>query len=132
MKMQILFLTALLAGCRINHEDLVFSGEILNAETDGSLIIEGGEKYIRIDVWFRVVDALQSKLKENDEILIEYRIMRTKPDIESLSADKDVLLNWEFHKGNVMRVFAKFIDGKYIEKIYSVQQVYIEKWNNPR
>jgi hypothetical protein len=111
--------------------DITFIGEVLHAETDGKLIDVDGEKYVILKAVFRVIDIKSASVKREGEIEIEYHIMRTSPDIESLKVDPKSLcqlLSWEFHKGNWLRVVAEYLNGKHVDKIYSVQELLVDKW----
>jgi hypothetical protein len=107
--------------------DIVFIGEVVSAKTDGKLIVDNGEKYVKVDAVFRVVEIIRGASEERTgEIEIEYRIMRTDPDHESLKVDKkslQQLLNLEFKPGNWHKILATYINKKHITKIFSVQQL---------
>jgi hypothetical protein len=104
--------------------DIEFMGEVVSANTNGEEVLEGNEKYVKIVVVFSVVKS--SMLKVGDRIEVEYHIMRTTPDIESVQSDKNSLLNWTFHEGNVIKVQAKRSGKIYIDCIYSIQELNIE------
>ena len=107
------------SNMKSNGNELVFTGKIINAKSNGVMVYENNEKFVVVKVKFINIDT-------NEKIWVEYHIIRTNPDIESVKIDRESLFNWTFRRGNTYHIRANNVFGKYIEKIYSVQELYFE------
>jgi len=118
-KMNESFFKKKISGTESDGNELVFIGKIINVRSNGIVVSKNNERFVIVNVNFVNIDT-------NERIWIEYHIMRTNPDIESVKIDRESLFNWTFRIGNIYHVRAKNVFGKYIEEIYSVQELYFE------
>ena len=117
----------LFIGCGM-YSNIEFLGEIKSANTDGNIIVENDEKVVKVMVIFRVISS-EVRLT-SDEILIVYYINITNPDSETIDINRDSLLKWTFHTGNIFKVRATRKNGVLMEQVFSEQDLGIVQWAN--
>jgi len=108
-------------------ESVTFDGIIENAIVKKEIVSENtGSRYVKVIVEYKPITIYSGQRKE--KYFIEYHYFIDENRNPYLREGADGLLNWDFHRGNIIKVNARMDKGNYVEEIHSAEDYGFIKW----